>query len=66
MDEVLVFAGDADNDLDMAGVEQCALPRARMYALASLGLRPLLRGNLHCQEVRFGDNQIILDTTRFG
>ena len=28
----------------MAGVAQCALPRARMYALASLGSPPLLRG----------------------
>ena len=27
-----------------AGVAQCALPRARMYALASLGSPPLLRG----------------------
>ena len=28
----------------VAGVAQCALPRARMYALASLGSPPLLRG----------------------
>ena len=28
----------------VAGVGQCALPRARMYALASLGSPPLLRG----------------------
>ena len=28
----------------MAGVAQCALPRGRMYALASLGSPPLLRG----------------------
>ena len=28
----------------VAGVGQCALPRGRMYALASLGSRPLLRG----------------------
>ena len=28
----------------VAGVAQCALPRGRMYALASLGSRPLLRG----------------------
>ena len=30
--------------LGVAGVAQCALPRARMYALASLGSPPLLRG----------------------
>ena len=28
----------------VAGVGQCALPRGRMYALASLGAPPLLRG----------------------
>ena len=28
----------------VAGVAQCALPRGRMYALASLGSPPLLRG----------------------
>ena len=30
----------------VAGVAQCALPRGRMYALASLGSPPLLRGTL--------------------
>ena len=30
----------------VAGVGQCALPRGRMYALASLGSPPLLRGRL--------------------
>ena len=40
----------------VAGVGQCALPRGRMYALASLGSPPLLRGrrgtfNVHCQGV---------------
>ena len=44
----------------MAGVGQCPLPRGRMYALASLGSPPLLRGrpgtmcaaNVHCQGPR--------------